>query len=144
MSEVTLQFKWSLALLDEQATERTGQELAPLLPANGLIFLHGGLGAGKTTFARGILRGLGHSGPVKSPTYTLLEPYEINGRPLLHFDFYRLHDSAELDFIGIDELLESPGLKLIEWPQNGADRIPQPDWQIALTLEGTGRRVEVR
>ena len=137
-------FIMSLALVDEQATERTGKELARLLPANGIIFLHGGLGAGKTTLARGILRGLGHEGPVKSPTYTLLEPYEVcNGIAVLHFDFYRLVDSSELDFIGIDELLDGPGLKLIEWPEQGAERIPEADWHIELTTEGAGRRVEI-
>jgi len=130
-------------LPDEAATLDYGRELLSFLQGAALVFLHGQLGAGKTTLVRGILRALGHAGSVKSPTYTLLEPYEVNGRTVYHFDLYRIGDSEELDFIGIDELMDSDALKLVEWPERGAGRLPEPDVVVRLSLEGEGRRVEV-
>ncbi len=130
-------------LADEQATLTFAESLLPLLEGAPLVFLEGQLGAGKTTLVRGILRALGHEGSVKSPTYTLLEPYEVAGRTVYHFDLYRIGDSEELDFIGFDELLDADALKLIEWPERGAGRVPVPDVRIRLSLEGEGRRVEV-
>jgi len=130
-------------LADEAATLAFGKSLLPLLDGAPLVFLHGQLGAGKTTLVRGILRALGHSGSVKSPTYTLLEPYEVAGRTIYHFDLYRIGDSEELDFIGFDELLDADAIKLVEWPEQGAGRLPAPDIDIRLSLEGEGRRVEV-
>ena len=130
-------------LADEAATLAFGQALLPLLSGPKLVYLHGDLGAGKTTLVRGILRALGHGGSVKSPTYTLLEPYEVGGRVVYHFDLYRIGDSEELDFIGMDELLDADALKLVEWPERGAGRLPDPDVDIHLSLEGEGRRVEV-
>ncbi len=127
----------------EEATVAFGRDLAPELPADALVFLHGHLGAGKTTLVRGILRGLGYAGPVKSPTYTLLEPYELPSRQVYHFDFYRIVDSQELEFIGIDELMSSHALKLVEWPEQGGDRLPEADVEIYLHQEGEGRRLEV-
>lgn len=108
-----------------------------------LIFLRGQLGVGKTTLARGILRGLGHSGPVKSPTYTLLEPYELGEREVLHFDFYRINDPEELAFIGIDDLMGSSALKLVEWPERARDRLPNPDLDISLHEIDGGRLLEM-
>ena len=108
-----------------------------------LIFLRGRLGAGKTTLARGILRGLGHTGPVKSPTYTLLEPYEFGKREVLHFDFYRINDPEELAFIGIDDLMGSSALKLVEWPEHARDRLPNPDLDISLHEIDGGRLLEM-
>jgi len=108
-----------------------------------VVFLHGQLGAGKTTLVRGILRALGHDGVVKSPTYTLLEPYEIGDRMIYHFDLYRIADSEELDFIGIDELMDAEAIKFVEWPEHGGRRLPPADVDIHLSLEGEGRRVEV-
>ena len=130
-------------LPDETATLAFGEALVALLDGAPLVFLHGQLGAGKTTLVRGILRGLGHQGSVKSPTYTLLEPYEVAGRVIYHFDLYRIGDSEELDFIGIDELMDSEAIKLVEWPERGSSRLPPPDVDIRLSLEGEGRRVEV-
>jgi tRNA threonylcarbamoyladenosine biosynthesis protein TsaE len=125
-------------LCDEAATERFGAELLPLLqqkfPAGAVIFLHGDLGAGKTTFVRGILRGLGFLGAVKSPTYTLMEPYLLDELEVYHFDLYRLHSPQELEFVGFDEILSGPGLKLLEWPQQGQSWLPDPDVDIHLEL----------
>jgi tRNA threonylcarbamoyladenosine biosynthesis protein TsaE len=134
-------------LEDEAATLRYGERLAARLrePAlrRGIVFLHGQLGAGKTTLVRGILRAFGHAEAVKSPTYTLLEPYEEVDPRVYHFDFYRIGDSAELDFIGIDELLDDDAIKLIEWPELAGDRLPPPDVDVYLSLEGKGRRIDV-
>ena len=130
-------------LPDEAATLALGKELTEKLAGAPLVFLAGELGAGKTTLVRGILRGLGYQGSVKSPTYTLLEPYEVAGRTVYHFDLYRIGDSAELDFIGMDELLDTDAIKLVEWPERGSGRLPAPDVSIRLSLEGEGRRVEV-
>lgn len=133
----------SAYLADEAATVAFGEGLAPRLPRSALVFLHGDLGAGKTTLVRGILRGLGHEGAVKSPTYTLLEPYELLSCMVYHFDFYRIGDSAELDFIGVDELVESPALKLVEWPERAAERLPAADVAVRMHVEGEGRRIEI-
>lgn len=130
-------------LSDEAATVARGRRLAAELPAAALVFLEGDLGAGKTTLARGILRGLGHSGAVKSPTYTLLGPYDLPKCLVYHFDFYRVVDPQELDFIGLDELLESPAMKLVEWPARAAGRLPLPDAVVRLHVEGEGRRLEI-
>jgi len=130
-------------LADEAATLAFAEDVLPYLEGSPLVFLEGQLGAGKTTLVRGILRSLGHMGSVKSPTYTLLEPYEVAGRTVYHFDLYRIGDSEELDFIGIDELVDADALKLIEWAERGAARLPTPDVTIRLSLEGEGRHIEV-
>jgi tRNA threonylcarbamoyladenosine biosynthesis protein TsaE len=130
-------------LVDAEATVDYGRKLAARLEAGALVYLSGELGAGKTTLVRGILRGLGYSGSVKSPTYTLLEPYDLPTLAVYHFDFYRIGDSRELEFIGIDELMDSDAVKLVEWPERGADRIPVADVQISLQVDNEGRRIEV-
>ena len=108
-------------LADEAATVAFGQELSQLIQDrfgnSALVALEGDLGAGKTTLVRGILRALGFSGAVKSPTYTLLEPYNLGGLDLYHFDLYRLESAEELEFVGFEEILDGPGIKLFEWPQ---------------------------
>lgn len=133
----------STYLQNSEATEEFGRQLGQQLDKAALVFLRGQLGAGKTTLVRGILRALGHTQAVKSPTYTLLEPYELEDRTVYHFDFYRIVDSQELDFIGIDELLDADATKLIEWPEQAKDRLPEPDVDVFLSLEGEGRRVEI-
>jgi tRNA threonylcarbamoyladenosine biosynthesis protein TsaE len=137
----------SVHLADESATLTFGARLAELLKRpefrRAVVFLHGQLGAGKTTLVRGILRAFGHTGAVRSPTYTLLEPYEHLRPKAYHFDFYRVGDSEELDFIGLDELLDSDAVKLIEWPERAAGRLPPPDVDIFLSLEGEGRHIDV-
>jgi len=142
---MTAQFSDFLA--DETATEAYGRRLAELLrePGNerAVVFLRGQLGAGKTTLVRGILRAFGYAGAVKSPTYTLLEPYEDLTPAVYHFDLYRVGDSEELDFIGMDELLDAAAVKLIEWPEKALARLSAPDLEVTLSLEGEGRRIDV-
>ncbi|MEQ8858803.1 MAG: tRNA (adenosine(37)-N6)-threonylcarbamoyltransferase complex ATPase subunit type 1 TsaE [Pseudomonadales bacterium] len=130
-------------LADEAATVAFGARLAARLRPGMLVYLHGDLGAGKTTLARGILRALGHSGAVKSPTYTLLEPYELPSYLVYHFDFYRIVDPQELDFIGVDELLDSAAIKLVEWPERVAGQLPAADLVVRMRVAGEGRRIEM-
>ena len=120
-----------------------GATLAARLPDNARVLLDGELGVGKTTLARGVLRGLGFQGPVKSPTYTIVEPYEFSGKRVYHFDFYRIEDPRELEFIGLDELVEQPGIKLMEWPQRAGDRLPPADFKVRISSDGDRRIVEL-
>ena len=107
-----------------------------------LVFLEGELGAGKTTLARGILRGLGFAGHVKSPTYTLVEPYEFDAQRVYHFDFYRIKDAEELEYIGLDDLLGERAIKLVEWPERASGRLPRPDRIVRIRVENDGRIIE--
>ena len=121
-----------------------GAALARDLEPDDLVLLVGDLGAGKTTLARGILRGLGFDGHVKSPTYTLVEPYEFGSTRVYHFDFYRIKDREELEYIGLDDLLGERAIKLIEWPQRAFGRLPTPQRVIRIRSEGSGRIVEMQ
>ena len=136
------------ATLDnERATLELGARLAALLTAedgfggDAVVFLRGELGAGKTTLVRGILRAFGFRGAVKSPTYTLLEPYDEYS--VYHFDFYRIVDSRELEFIGVDEYMDAASIRLIEWPERAGTQLPVPDVDIALLVDGEGRRAQI-
>lgn len=134
---------WRVGLPDEAATERLGQALAAAI-LRGMVALEGGLGAGKTTLARGWLRGRGHSGAVRSPTYTLVEPYgELGGGPVFHFDLYRLSEPEELHFIGIDEYVTDEALCLVEWPERGTGVLPEPDLRVRLAPAARGRVAQV-
>lgn len=124
-------------------TEAFGGAVARACPAGVVIHLHGDLAAGKTTFTRGYLRGLGHAGAVKSPTFTLVESYDLAGRAVHHFDLYRLAGAAELEFIGIEEYLDSGADCLFEWAERGAAVLPPPDLSVRLTVTDDGRAVEV-
>ncbi|MCE2425484.1 MAG: tRNA (adenosine(37)-N6)-threonylcarbamoyltransferase complex ATPase subunit type 1 TsaE [Pseudomonadales bacterium] len=130
-------------LADEAATLAFGARLAEFGLATELICLRGELGAGKTTLVRGYLRALGVRGAVKSPTYTLLESYEIGARQVYHFDFYRIDDPRELDYIGLDDLMDEPAVKLVEWPDHAGDRLPAAQVEIRLDVQGRGRHVEL-
>lgn len=126
-------------LTDSAATVALGGRLAEKLRSGGVVFLQGTLGAGKTTLTRGILHGLGHTGAVKSPTYTLVEPYELAGIKVFHFDLYRLGDPEELEYMGIRDYFLEQNLCIVEWPSRGAGLLPDPDFSIELTVSGTGR-----
>jgi tRNA threonylcarbamoyladenosine biosynthesis protein TsaE len=104
-----------------------GANLALACTEKAVIFLYGNLGAGKTTLVRGFLRGLKYEGAVKSPTYTIVEPYEINGKPIYHFDFYRVREANELEFIGVQDYFVSNAICLIEWPELGGKLLPESD-----------------
>ncbi|MEO5702696.1 MAG: tRNA (adenosine(37)-N6)-threonylcarbamoyltransferase complex ATPase subunit type 1 TsaE [Gammaproteobacteria bacterium] len=108
----------------------------------GLIYLQGELGAGKTTLVRGLLHGLGHQGPVKSPTFTLVEPYELGTRRVYHFDLYRVNDADELEAIGVRDYFTTDSLCLIEWPARGAGLLPQADLKIEIRYAEVGRHVK--
>jgi len=129
-------------LADESMTEYAGAHIARSLPATGaVIYLQGDLGAGKTTLSRGLIRALGHQGAVKSPTYTLVEPYEDFEFPLYHFDLYRLSHPEEVEFLGVNDYFKPPAVCLIEWPGRGKGFLPSADIHFFLADEGNGRRL---
>lgn len=134
----------SFQLTDTEATEGLGRRLAERLRSGGVVFLQGTLGAGKTTLTRGLLQGLGHAGAVKSPTYTLVEPYELAGIKVFHFDLYRLGDPEELEYMGIRDYFLEQNLCIVEWPSCGVGVLPVPDLSIELTVSGTGRRARLQ
>jgi tRNA threonylcarbamoyladenosine biosynthesis protein TsaE len=133
----------SLHLHDEQATLALGEKIAAVLEPGLLVTLQGNLGSGKTTLARGVLRGLGYAGRVKSPTYTLLEVYKVSRLDLYHFDFYRFEDPRELLEAGFQESFDGHNVCLVEWPVRAQDLLPPADLAIALAEEGEGRRVRI-
>lgn len=135
----------TLQLADEQAMLRAGGALAQgLEQGGGVITLQGELGAGKTTFVRGLLEGLGFQGRVKSPTYTLLEPYELAGRVVYHLDLYRLTKSVELINLGIEDLEPASDLLLIEWPERGGAALPPADLAARFRYAAEGRALELQ
>lgn len=133
----------TLQLESARATEQLGGALLQPLAGGAVIWLLGDLGAGKTTLVRGALRQLGYLGTVKSPTYTLVEPYLIGERSIYHFDLYRLGTGEELEDLGIRDYLEAGALLWIEWPQQGGALTPAADLVVELTVEGEGRRATV-
>jgi tRNA threonylcarbamoyladenosine biosynthesis protein TsaE len=133
-----------LELPHAPATEALGRRLASRLPLDTrgwMILLQGELGSGKSTLARAMLRGLGHEDAVPSPTYTLVEPYEIGGRVVYHVDLYRLSDDRELAFLGWDDL--DDGLMLVEWPERVISLAGRADLRVTLRYSGSGRVAEL-
>ena len=127
-----MQYSLSLQLNSEDDTQQLARTLAKCIHS-GVIYLVGDLGAGKTTLTRYWLQQFGHQGAVKSPTYTLVEPYQINNKDIFHFDLYRLNDPYELELMGIRDYLDVPeALFLFEWPSKGGEEIPQPDLVINI------------
>lgn len=126
-------------LIDTEATEQYGAALWTVLPETGVVFLQGDLGAGKTTLVRGFLRAAGFTGAVKSPTFTLVEEYNLGERKIFHFDLYRLNDGEELEWMGIRDYFSANTLCFIEWAERGLGFLPAPDATIALTVDGLGR-----
>jgi tRNA threonylcarbamoyladenosine biosynthesis protein TsaE len=131
----------SVELPDEAAQQAFGTRLAAHCVSPILITLDGDLGAGKTTLVRGFVRALGHQGAVKSPTYALIEPYEIGDSKVFHLDLYRLGDPEELEYIGLRDMTAEDALILVEWPQRGAGWLPVADLGIEIAFLETGRRV---
>ena len=131
-----------------EETEELGAQLAAARPADehglALIYLTGDLGAGKTTFARGVLRGLGEADAVRSPTYTLLELHELGVLTVLHVDLYRMRDEAELESLGLRDWARPGCLWLIEWPERAGRRLPPPDLTMTFTVGVSAHAIEAR
>jgi len=126
---------------DEADMLNAGRDFSEGLTPGTLVFLNGDLGAGKTTFVRGVLRGLGHEGSVKSPTYNLVEPYAVGELAVFHFDLYRLNDAEELEYMGMRDYLNDKSICFVEWPNKGAGWLPEPDISIEIKINGTEREL---
>ena len=132
----------SFSAADEAGMEALGRAFAATCDTGGILYLHGELGAGKTTFVRGFCHGLGHTGPVRSPTFTLVESYLIGGREVHHFDLYRLSGAEELEFMGVRDYFTPRALCLVEWPERGAGVLPPGDIVVTFSYASLGRRVD--
>ena len=130
-------------LNDSADTEALGAEIAGVATGGEVIYLVGELGAGKTTWVRGFLHALGHTGKVKSPTYTLIEAYDLSEQNIYHFDLYRINDPDELEGMGIRDYFDGRSICLVEWPECGRGVLPGADLVISLSYTETGREAEI-
>jgi len=130
-----------LLIESDEQMQALGKRLANTCEGGGMIHLDGDLGTGKTTLVRGMLRGLGHEGAVKSPTFTIVEPYDVAGRSIYHFDLYRLSDPEELEYMGGRDYFAPDNLCLVEWPDKGGQMLPTADLRVKLDHAGTSRDV---
>lgn len=128
-----------LFLESDRDTINFGRQLSQLISAPFTLYLTGELGAGKTTMSRGIIQSMGHQGAVKSPTYTLVEPYEFDKHNVYHFDLYRLSDPEELEYMGIRDYFNDKSICIIEWPDKGLDFLPKADLKLNLAYVGHSR-----
>lgn len=135
----TVKRKLTLTLEDEAATLACGTQFAHVLSAGLVIYLHGDLGAGKTTWVRAVLQGLGYAGRVKSPSYTLLERYEARGLHLRHFDLYRFRDAEEWETSGFRDEFDGQNICMVEWPQQAAGLLPTADLLLSFEILNKGR-----
>jgi tRNA threonylcarbamoyladenosine biosynthesis protein TsaE len=126
------------------ATEALGFAMATGAGPGRVLHLRGDLGSGKTTLVRGLLRALGHAGRVKSPTYTLVEPYELSSLHLYHFDFYRLKDRSEWSQAGFREYFNAQSMCVVEWPERAGDSLSLPDLDVQLEFQGESRRARLQ
>ncbi|MXP67673.1 tRNA (adenosine(37)-N6)-threonylcarbamoyltransferase complex ATPase subunit type 1 TsaE [Pantoea sp. Aalb] len=134
-----------IQLFDERETLHLGMQLAQCcIRSKLIIYLYGDLGVGKTTFTRGFLYGLGYKNKIKSPTYTLVESYEVGSRLLHHFDFYRINNPEELELIGICDYFSNNALCIVEWPQQAIGIIPESDLKLKLNYVEIIREVEIK
>jgi tRNA threonylcarbamoyladenosine biosynthesis protein TsaE len=134
--------EYMIVFPDEASLLSFGAKLAKAVVVPSVIFLEGPLGAGKTTLARGFLRGLGYQDHVKSPTYTLVESYQVKKINVFHFDLYRVQDPYELEFMGIQDYFNNDAICLIEWPEKGGDLLPQPDLFCHIEMHQGGRKIK--
>lgn len=130
-----------IELPDTESQLAFGERLGRLVPRRLVVYLEGELGTGKTTLVRGILRGLGYGGPVRSPTYTLIEPYELPAARVYHLDLYRLSDPEELEYLGLRDLSGEDAVLMVEWPERGAGTLPPADLTIRIRYQANGRHL---
>jgi tRNA threonylcarbamoyladenosine biosynthesis protein TsaE len=133
---------WDLP--DEDATVALATRVAAAMHEGAVVYLHGPLGAGKTSFARALLTALGVGERIKSPTYSLIEGYQAHARPAWHLDLYRIADPGELEWLGLDALADPSALVLVEWPERGTGALPAPDVALHMDYAGEGRRAALQ